>query len=68
MKGDFIALEPFIEIKYWIFPFMALDLSASYLRAMVGRGEWTMDNIRIPDSPRTNIGGPSIKLGIHFGV
>ncbi|MFH1312053.1 MAG: hypothetical protein ABIJ00_02395 [Candidatus Eisenbacteria bacterium] len=68
LVGDFIALEPFIEIKYWLLPFMALDFSASYLRATIGKGEWTVDKVRIPDSPETNIGGPSIKLGLHFGV
>ena len=68
IRGDFIALEPFVGIKYWVLPFMALDFSASYLRATVGEGEWTVDSIRIPDSPETNIGGPSIKLGLHFGV
>jgi hypothetical protein len=66
--GDFLALEPFVEIKYWFLPFMALDFSASYLRATIGKGEWTVDKVRIPDSPETNIGGPSLKLGIHFGV
>jgi hypothetical protein len=66
--GDFIALEPFVEIKYWLLPFMALDFSASYLRATIGQGEWTVDKVRIPDSPETNIGGPSLKLGLHFGV
>ena len=66
--GDFIALEPFVEIKYWFLPFMALDFSASYLRATIGQGEWTLDKVRIPDSPETNIGGPSLKLGLHFGV
>ncbi len=68
LRADFIALEPFIEIKYWVLPFMAIDLSASYLRANIDNGEWTLDNVKIPDSPETNIGGPSIKLGIHFGV
>ncbi len=66
--GEFLALEPFVEIKYWFLPFMALDFSASYLRATIGKGEWTVDKVRIPDSPETNIGGPSLKLGIHFGV
>ena len=68
LRADFIALEPFIELKYWVLPFMAIDLSASYLRAKIEEGEWTLDNVRIPDSPETDIGGPSIKLGIHFGV
>jgi hypothetical protein len=68
IRGDFIALEPFVGIKYWLLPFMALDFSASYLKATIGQGEWTLDNIRIPDSPETNIGGPSLKLGLHFGV
>jgi hypothetical protein len=68
LRADFIALEPFIEVKYWVLPFMAIDLSVSYLRANIDNGEWTLDNVKIPDSPETNIGGPSIKLGIHFGV
>jgi hypothetical protein len=48
--------------------FMALDFSASYLRAEVGRGQWKLDGVRIPDSPESNLGGPTLKLGIHFGV
>jgi hypothetical protein len=68
IRADFIAIEPFIEFKYWVFPFLALDLSASYLRANIGRGEWKIENIKIPDSPETNIGGPTIKFGLHFGV
>lgn len=68
LRADFIALEPFIELKYWVLPFMAIDLSASYLRAGIDKGEWTIDSVKIPDSPETDIGGPSIKLGIHFGV
>jgi hypothetical protein len=68
LEGGFIALEPFVEVKYWLLPFMALDFSASYLRANIGDGEWKLDGIKIPDSPETDIGGPSVKLGIHFGV
>jgi hypothetical protein len=68
LRADFIALEPFIEIKYWVLSFIAVDLSVSYLRAKIDRGEWTVDSVKIPDSPETNIGGPSVKLGIHFGV
>jgi hypothetical protein len=68
MTGDFIALEPFASVKYWIVPFMALDLSASYLSAEVKRGEWKLDGVSIPDSPESNIGGWSLKLGLHFGV
>jgi hypothetical protein len=68
IRAEFIALEPFVEIKYWVLPFMALDFSASYLRANIGRGKWKIENIKIPDSPEADIGGPTIRLGIHFGV
>lgn len=68
ITGEFIALEPFFEVKYWVLPFMALDLSASYLNAGVGRGEWKLDGVSIPDSPESNIGGWSLRLGLHFGV
>jgi hypothetical protein len=66
ITGEFIALEPFAEVKYWLLPFMALDVSASYLNAEVGRGEWKLDSVSIPDSPESNIGGWSLRLGLHF--
>jgi hypothetical protein len=68
ITGDFIALEPFAGLKYWILHFMAVDLSASYLHAEIGRGEWKVDGVPIPDSPESNIGGWSLKLGLHFGI
>jgi hypothetical protein len=68
ITGEFIAVEPFITFKYWMTTFMALDFSASYLRAEIGRGQWKLDGVRIPDSPESNLGGPTLKVGIHFGV
>jgi hypothetical protein len=68
ITGEFIAIEPFVTFKYWMTTFMALDFSASYLRAEVGRGQWKLDGVRIPDSPESNLGGPILKVGIHFGV
>jgi len=68
ITGEFIALEPFLEVKFRMLPFMNLDLSASYLSAGVGRGQWKLDGVSIPDSPESNIGGWSLRLGLHFGV
>jgi hypothetical protein len=68
ITGTFVALEPFVAFKYWVLEFMAFDFSASYLRAVVSRGSWELDGVSIPDSPETNIGGLTLKLGIHFGV
>jgi len=68
ITGDFIALQPFLEVKYRMLPFMALGLSASYLNAGVGRGEWKLDGVSIPDSPESNIGGWCLRLGFQFGV
>jgi hypothetical protein len=68
ITGDFIALEPFVAFKYWVLQFMAFDFSASYLRAVIDMGSWELDGVRIPDSPETNVGGLTLKLGIHFGV
>ncbi len=68
ITGDFIAIEPFVSFKYWMCSFMALDFSASYLRAEIRRGQWKLDGVRIPDSPESNLGGPILKVGIHFGV
>jgi hypothetical protein len=67
ITADFIAIEPFLEIKIWLTRFMALDLSGSYLRAHVGKGTWKMEGLEILNSPETNLGGPSAKLGLIFG-
>ena len=68
ITGEFIALEPFLEVKFRMLPFVALDLFASYLSAGVGRGQWKLDGVSMPDSPESNIGGWSLRLGLHFGV
>ncbi len=68
ITGTFIAIEPFVSLKYWLTNFIALDFSASYLRAEVRRGQWELDGVKIPDSPESDLGGPMLKLGIHFGV
>ncbi len=68
LTASFIAIEPFVEIKYHLLPFMALEISASYLRARIGHGQWKLDNIKIPDSPSMDVGGPSVRVGLHFGV
>jgi hypothetical protein len=68
ITGNFIAIEPFVSVKYWLTSFIALDFSASYLKAEVRRGQWELDGVKIPDSPETDLGGPMLKLGFHFGV
>lgn len=68
ITGNFIAIEPFVSVKYWLTSIIALDFSASYLKAEVRRGQWELDGVKIPDSPKSNLGGPMLKLGIHFGV
>jgi hypothetical protein len=67
ITADFMAIEPFVEMKIWLTRFMALDLSGSYLRAHVARGTWKMDGLEILNSPEANLGGPSVKLGLIFG-
>jgi hypothetical protein len=68
ITGNFIAVEPFISLKYWLSRFMALDFSASYLHAEISRGQWKLDEVKIPDSPESDLGGPVLKVGVHFGV
>jgi hypothetical protein len=47
---------------------MSLDFAASYLWARVNRGQWKVDDVKIPDSPETNIGGMSFKFTLNFGA
>ncbi|HVP57645.1 MAG TPA: hypothetical protein VMU02_06070 [bacterium] len=68
ITANFIAIEPFLEIKIWVTRFMALDLSGSYLRAHIRKGTWKMEGLDILDSPEANLGGPTAKLGLTFGT
>jgi hypothetical protein len=68
IQGGFAVLEPFADLKCWVLPFMAVDLTTSYLNATIDRGKWELDGVAIPDSPESNIGGWTIRLGLHFGV
>ena len=68
LAADFLAFEPFLELKVWVLPFMALDISGSYLRAKIDRGSWKMEGLKIKDSPETDLGGPCVKVGLHFGI
>ncbi len=68
LTANFIAIEPFVELKYRLMSFVALEVTVSYLRAKTGYGQWKLDNIKIPNSPATNIGGPGLRVGLHFGA
>ena len=68
LTGYFFALEPYFEIRAWVLPWMSLDFSGSYLWARVSRGQWQVDEVKIPDSPQTNIGGMSFKFTLNFGA
>jgi hypothetical protein len=68
LSASFFAVEPFFEIKAWVLPWMSIDGAVSYLWARVGRGQWMLDGIKIPDSPQTNLGGLGIRLTLNFGA
>jgi len=68
LTGYFFALEPYFELRAWVLPWMSLDFAASYLWARVNRGQWKVDDVKIPDSPETNIGGMSFKFTLNFGA
>ncbi len=68
LTGVFFALEPYLELRVWVLPWMSLDFAGSYLWARISRGQWKVDGVKIPDSPETNIGGMSFKFTLNFGA
>jgi hypothetical protein len=68
LSAAFFALEPYFELRAWVLPWLSLDFSGSYLWARVSRGQWKVDDVKIPDSPQTNIGGASFKFTLNFGA
>jgi hypothetical protein len=68
LSATYFALEPYLELRVWVLPWMSLDFAGSYLWARVSRGQWKVDDVKIPDSPQTNIGGASFKFTLNFGA
>jgi hypothetical protein len=67
LTADFWAIEPFVELRVRVTPYLAIGLAGSYLRAHVGKATWKMDGLDILNSPEADLGGPSAKLGLIFG-
>ena len=68
LTADFLALEPFVELRVRVTPYLAIGLAGSYLRAHVGKATWKLDGLDILNSPEADLGGPCAKLGLIFGT
>lgn len=67
LTGNYYFFEPFVSIRYWFIPLVAVDLSAVYGLAAIKAGKLELNGGSIADAPKLNLSGMGVKVGIFFG-
>ena len=67
LNGNYYFFEPFVSIRYWLVPLVALDLSAVYGMAGIKAGKLELNGKSIADAPKYELSGMGMKIGIFFG-
>jgi len=67
LTGKYYFFEPFVSIRYWPVPLVALDLSAVYGLAGIKAGKLELNGESIADAPKLDLSGMGVKIGIFFG-
>lgn len=67
ITGSWFALEPFLDIRYWFMPLVAVDLSAHYHLGSIGSGEVEQNGVAVPGSPELDLSGMGFRVGLFIG-
>ncbi len=67
LTGNYYFFEPFVSIRYWLIPLVAVDLSAVYGLAGIKAGKLELNGESIADAPKLDLSGMGVKIGIFFG-
>jgi len=67
LSGSYFFFEPFVSIRYWLIPMVAVDLGAFYRIGGIGSGKLEVNGEKIPDSPKLDLSGMGIKVGVFLG-
>ncbi|MFO7769419.1 MAG: hypothetical protein R6W82_10760 [bacterium] len=67
LTGNWFAVEPFVDVRYWLVPLVAVELSAHYHLGSIGGGKLEQNGVAIPGSPELDLSGMGFRVGLFIG-
>jgi hypothetical protein len=67
LSASYFWAEPFISLRYWVIPLVALDLTAHYSYGKIGAGKLKENDRSISGAPEMDLSGMGFRIGIFFG-
>ena len=69
LSGTFFNFQPYVAIKWQFLDRMGLRISAGYNKGTIGAGKWKLNgHIPVNDSPKSALGGFTIRTVVYFGL
>ena len=69
LSGTFFNFQPYVAIKWQFLDRMGLRISAGYNKGTIGAGKWRLNgHIPVNDSPKSALGGFTIRTVVYFGL
>ncbi|MFC1629498.1 hypothetical protein ACFL3H_10375, partial [Gemmatimonadota bacterium] len=59
--------EPFLSLRYWIVPLLAIDLGATWQFATIGAGKLRENDLNFTGSPELDLSGMGVRIGLYIG-
>ena len=69
LSGTFFNFQPYVAVKWQFLDRMGLRISAGYNKGTIGAGKWKLNgHVPVNDSPKSALGGFTIRTVIYFGL
>ena len=69
LSGTFFNFQPYVAIKWQFLDRMGIRISAGYNKGTIGAGKWKLNgHIPVNDSPKSALGGFTIRTVVYFGL
>ena len=67
LEGSGFWAEPFISMRWWVIPLVAVDLGVFYSWGSIGAGKLEVDGRKVDGSPKLDLSGTGFRLGVFLG-
>ncbi len=70
LRVNYLAVNPWVGVKFKVVPWFGIDVSAGYLWGRAGAGRWEFgDSVRpVTGSPAVDASGPTLRAAASFGL
>jgi hypothetical protein len=67
LTGSYFWAEPFVSLRYWVIPLVAVDVGAFYSYGRNGSGKLEENGRRISGAPELDLSGLGFRFGVFLG-